>query len=117
MYIKDSASSIVFTEVTLTLENYARLITGLAEVECTHSTLISDHIGKKRIREVRKKTCPNLGHNRKAYVDWLEENAQEDGFVLDTYLGGQDSVKYKGNTVELTYCVHKFVDPVEEPNV
>ena len=107
----DENSRQKITEVTLTLEAFALLITGLYEIECQHETTKDvSNIGKTKITEARTIVAPYMGYSREAYEDWLEENAQEEGYNLNTYLGSKTSINHdtENNTVILNYMVYKY---------
>lgn len=108
--IKDESSRQQITEVSLSLENFALMMTGLAEVECQHETTKDvSNIGKTKVIEDRSIVAPHLGYDRDLYVQWLEENAQEEGYILDTYLKSQRSIVFK-ESVTLHYSVYKYVE-------
>ena len=107
----DANSRQKITEVTLTLEAFALLITGLCEIECQHETTKDvSYIGKTKITETRTIVAPYIGYNRESYEEWLEENAQEVGYSLNTYLGSKTSIKHdtENDTVILNYSVYKY---------
>lgn len=109
--IKDDNSRQEITEVSMTLENFAMLMTGLSEVECQHETTKDvSNIGKIRVIEPRSVVAPNLGYGGKeAYEEWLSENGPEEGWNISLYLSSQKSIVYKDGGVTLNYNVYKYV--------
>ena len=74
-----------------------------------------EHVGKKKVTEPRTAIAPKSipSHSRDELRAWLQENRQEDGWIIDSYLGSQNSVtRDQGETV-LRYSVFKYV-PADE---
>ena len=107
---RDEASGIEFAEVALTMEVYGYAITGLAEQEGTLEVRGLEYVGKRRITEQRSIECPLSTYDKKTLVEWLQENAQEEGWLLNTHLGSQRSVVRNGDKLVLNYSVTKYVD-------
>lgn len=99
-----------FVNVELTLEQFAFLITGRHQSDLKMQVNNLDCVGKQRIREDRQVLCPHKSYYRDKLTEWLKENCQGDGYILNTYLGSQTSVKHVDNGVLLNYSVMKFVD-------
>ena len=110
--MRDKASGIKFVSAEMDCETFAMAVTGLAECECEIETHGLAHIGKKRVRESREIVCPiRLIDVRKDELQkWLEANAQEEGWILDSYLGSQSSTKIHPNGTLLRYSVVKYID-------
>ena len=108
--VVDSASHIAFLDVSMTLEAFAEIITGLSYVEAEAEFRGLDNVGKIKIVEKRRVTCPLDTYDKIELSDWLDKNCQEEGWKLDTYLGSQGSVvrTQDGETV-LNYSVIKYV--------
>ena len=111
--ITDTASGIKFTNVNVSLKQFMDALTGLSEVSCTHETRNTEYIGKHYVSEGRTITAPWFGYDKKAYKAWLISNAQEEGWILNSYLGSQDSVTYKDDSAILKYVVFKYVDQID----
>jgi hypothetical protein len=109
--IRDEASGIEFAEVSLTVEAYGYAITGLSEQEAELSVRGLEWVGKKRVTESRQKVCPLDTCDKDKLSKWLQENAQEEGWILSTYLGSQSSTSRAscGGTL-LRYSVTKYVE-------
>lgn len=108
--IRDDASGIEFAEVALSIESYGYVITGLAEQEGSLEVRGLELVGKRRITEQRIIECPLNTYDKGVLVSWLEENAQEQGWILNTYLGSQSSVVRNGDKLILNYSVTKYVE-------
>jgi hypothetical protein len=108
--IEDSNSHAKFVELKLTLEQFAEAVTGLhtSDVEMTVTHL--DRVGKSRVREHRSVVCPLDSWKRELLQQWLITNCQEEGWILDSYLGSQTSTKSVDGGTLLNYAVFKFVD-------
>ena len=108
--IKDDNSRQEITEVSMTLENFAMLMTGLSEVECKHETTKDvSNIGKTKVIESHSIVAPHLGYGKEAYEEWLAKNSQEEGWNISLYLNSQRSIVFKDGVVTLNYDVYKYV--------
>ena len=86
-------------------------ITGLSEIECEATVSKIETVGKKKIQENRRVACPIDTYDKKILERWLEENCQEPGWHLVTYLGGKESVvRDQGGNLFLNYRVAKYVE-------
>lgn len=109
--ITDDASRTQFVKASLDPHSYAMLITGLSEVEAECEVNNLDRVGKQKIIERRSIECPLNTYSKDELKAWLLENAQEEGWMLDTYLGSQDSVGCSTNGGRiLRYHVFKFIE-------
>jgi len=112
---RDEISRTVFAEATLSPSDFAKAITGLSEVESNISVYQLETVGKKKVVEQREVVCPFYSNNNDKYKEWLIDNAQEEGYTLDTNLRSKDSVTLLYNKVEdkhqalLHYRVIKYV--------
>jgi hypothetical protein len=111
--IEDSNSRAKFVELKLTCEQFAEAVTGLhtCDVEMTVSHL--DRVGKRRVRESRSVVCPLDSWKREVQQAWLVENCQEEGWILDAFLGSQTSTKSVDGGTRLNYAVFKYIDEVK----
>jgi hypothetical protein len=108
--IRDEASGIEFAEVSLSIEAYGYVVTGLSEQPADLEVRGLQWVGKKRISEPRRIVCPLDTYNKEALSAWLEENGQEEGWLVSTYLGSQKSVSRTPEGTVLNYSVTKYVD-------
>ena len=106
---EDIASSIEFAEVTMTPEAFGSAITGLSSQDAELEVRGLQFVGKQRINELRQIECPLKTYDRKEMENWLRDNAQEDGWMVNTYLGSQSSIKHKDGKTILNYSVTKYV--------
>ena len=63
--------------------------------------------------ESRRTLCPLKSYDKDELVAWLKENAQEEGWTLDYYLGSQSSIMRTDNGTYLNYHVYKVVEAVK----
>lgn len=115
--VDDENSRIRVLTGTMTLENFAQVITGLGHVEfeVEYGPLAQGNIGKYCVRESRIAHYKGREHDRKKLEEWLLETQQEKGWTINPYLNSQSSVHYDhaNTTTVLRYSVFKYVD--EEP--
>ena len=111
--IEDRASKIQFVEVAMSLEDFGAAVTGLDMQEADLEVRGLHNVGKFRVSEKRRIECPLKTYDKGVLVAWLKANAQEEGWILDTYLGSQGSVNWAGDKTILNYGVTKFVE--QEP--
>lgn len=107
---RDEASGIQFAEARMTLEEFALAVTGLAEREAELEVTGLQYVGKRRVTEQRSIVCPLDAYNKDKLEEWLKENAQEEGWLLNSYLGSQGSVSTRDGVTILRYSVTKYVD-------
>jgi hypothetical protein len=110
LVLRDSASRIQFVDAVISLEDYAMIITGLSGVPIKAELRGLDNVGKTKVIEQRSITTTKLSTNTE-YSKWLEENCQEEGWMLDSYLNSQRSIDRRGDEVQLNYSVYKYVEP------
>lgn len=109
--VKDESARVQLLEVSMSPHDFAMAVTGLSEIKCSAQATHLDKAGKVRERQHRSAMCPLNTYDRTQLQDWLKENCQEEGWILDTYLGSQSSVCYKGNDgVILNYSVTRYLD-------
>lgn len=107
--IRDEASGIEFVNLKMSLETYANAITGVAEQEGLLFVRGLQFVGKKLVIEQRQIACPFKSYDRKILEKWLIDNAQEDGWIVDPYLGSQKSFYIDEEKTVLNYSVKKYV--------
>jgi hypothetical protein len=106
---RDDTSGIEFAEVAMTPENFGYAITNLAEREGELEIRGLEWVGKQRVTERRQIECPLNSYDREKLSEWLNTYAQEEGWLLDSYLGSQSSVNWKGGKTILNYSVTKYI--------
>lgn len=116
--LRDEASRVQFVEITVSLEDFMDCLTGhhLDSVDFEVRNL--SWVGKKKVMEKRQIVCPLKGfknsYSKTELQEWLLKNAQEEGWIINPFLGSQSSVKWDGDKAILNYTVYKFVDPTPE---
>lgn len=111
--IVDRSSHVQFFSAKLTLEQFARLVTGMTQHDIPATVRGLENVGKQQIVERRSVVCPDTSarFSREKLEQWLAENVQdEDGWSKSCYLGSRDSIiSNHDGTVTLTYKVFKFI--------
>lgn len=115
MRVVDESSRIEFLDVSIELEAFAEIITGLSFVKCDAEFRGMQYVGKTKVTEKRSAICPIDTYDKEILSKWLLKKKQEDGWIIDTYLGSQGSVGYNQDGVGklLNYSVYKYVDSEE----
>jgi hypothetical protein len=108
--LRDSASRIEFVEVTMSLDDFARAVTGLSEISAKAELRGLEHVGKTKQIEQRRVECPIKSYSRDVLQNWLEENCQEEGWIINSYLGSQNSISYKDDKTIINYSVYRYID-------
>ncbi|WP_239354793.1 hypothetical protein [Providencia rettgeri] len=108
--VKCDVSKLRFLSLEIDYADFAKCITGLSEVDCELEVSGLENVGKKRITEQRSVICPIKSYEKRVLRDWLINNKQEDGYILDAYLGSQSSVQYCDEGTILNYRVIKYVE-------
>lgn len=108
--ITDEASRVEFAVLSLTVEQYGYAITGLSGQMAELEVRGLEHVGKRRITQPRRTTCPLDTYDRGELEKWLLDNCQEAGWTISTYLGAQNSIVRRSGVTELNYTVTKYVD-------
>jgi hypothetical protein len=99
-----------FCELELTGEQFAEAITGLYSSDIKGSIKGLDRVGKTRVREARSVVCSLKTWDRDVLQQWLLENCQEEGWLIDAYLGSQTSIKTVEDGTQLNYSVFKYIE-------
>lgn len=108
--IKDEASHVKFLDMEITPEQFTMLITSAVQSNVPMTVRDLHMVGMYRVREPRQIVCPLERFSKEDYEQWLVENAQEEGWILDSSLRSQSSIRRVGNEAILSYSVHKYVD-------
>jgi hypothetical protein len=108
--IEDKLSGIKFIDAEISLEEFAEAITGLSSRPMMAEVRGLNYIGKKKVWESRSIECTINTYDRNILTQWLKENANEDGWITDTYLGSQSSIKTEKDKTILNYVVYKYVE-------
>lgn len=110
--IEDQISGIHFVEASFTLSAFMEALTGLGSVKGNAEVFGLEFVGLKRVSEDRTINCPlSVYDGREKLEQWLEQNGQEEGWLVSTYLGSKTSVRHAENGCILRYSVTKYVQP------
>ncbi|HAT1526563.1 TPA: hypothetical protein PC505_002452 [Morganella morganii] len=112
--VRDGMSRIKFLEVEIDLADFSKVLTGLSETDCKLSVKGLDKVGKVKVVQVRQAICPGGLRRKEELEQWLKENKQEEGWILDSYLGNKSSVEYAENGSLLRYQVIKYIEADNE---
>ncbi len=112
--IQDEASNIQFVDVSMNFSDFAEAITGHSNMPCEGEVRGLQYVGMERVCENRTVEYPLGGYNKADMRAWLETNCQEDGWLVNGYLGSQSSVIHKDGKTFLNYSVTKYVPVAEE---
>jgi hypothetical protein len=108
--IQDVASRTQFVDLEIELEDMMEAITGLGYRPCEAEVRGLANVGKTRVTESREIVCPLNTYKKEELREWLEANAQEDGWIIDSYLGLQGSTSNHPCGTLLRYGVTKFIE-------
>lgn len=108
--VMDQASRLKFLSIEIDYADFTKCITGLSEVSCDLTVNELENVGKKKITENRSVICPIRSYEKGILRDWLINNKQEDGYILDPYLGSQSSIQMCNEGTVLNYRVIKYVE-------
>lgn len=112
--IKDESSRSIFLNAEMGFEDFAKCVTGLSEVSVLFSLHNAENVGKRKIVEDRQVVYFGQHTDKETMSQWLKDNCQEDGWILDTYLGSKKSVEVvDGGVILLNYRVYKYVSEKE----
>lgn len=110
--IEDNLSCMTFVVGSMTAEDFGNAVTGLSVQPISLEVCGLDVVGKKQIIEDRAVVYNGSQGSfvcRKELEKWLEKNYKEEGWIVNSYLGGQSSIEYADNKIILNFTVHKFV--------
>lgn len=108
--IRDNNSRVIFCECTVAPGDFALALTGRGYISATAEIRGLEYVGKTYVREKRVITAPNLGYEKEKYQEWLRDHGQEEGWIVDDYLGSRDSVSFEKEGVVLRYSVYKYIE-------
>ena len=108
--ITDESSREQFCQLTMSPEQFGMAITGLYTTDIDMSVGNLDCIGKQKVTEKRSITLPFLTYDHGKIKSWLHENAKEDGWEINDYLGSRDSIRYnESGQIVVNYIVFKYI--------
>jgi hypothetical protein len=125
MVVRDNGSRTQFLELDVPLATFALALTGLSEVECSMKVNHLDRVGL--IKESKSITYVLTAEYLAKYaihsfdrvkLGYLMEQdpdnlfAQEDGWVLSTYLGSQNSIVHlPDDAIRINTSAQRYVKP------
>lgn len=112
--VNDDNAVTKFCELELSPHDFAMALTGLSGIKCKAEVIGLDRVGKIRVRESRSVKCPLKGYDKEHLRQWLADNCQEEGWIIDTYLGSQNSINHSSDGIVLNYAVTKYIDAEDE---
>ena len=123
--LKDDASHITFATVKVGLADFMEALTGLAHMECETEVRGLEYVGKVREREQAsvfiseneyRKITDGLKYYRHTDVlgQWLIDNHSREGWMVDTYLGSQSSIKNVEGGKMLNFSYFRYVEQKDE---
>lgn len=106
-----SESNTKFAHVRLTAEQFGMMVTGAYQSGIKIEVQNLDRVGKQKVIEHRQMVHPVAHSTRTEMERFLIDNAQEEGWIVNPYLGSQKSVQHRGDAGSiLCYTVHKYID-------
>lgn len=122
--IEDSASHVQFIELEVPLASFAEALTGLSGVEAPMTIRGLHNVGKRRVvesvtfdlSEEYLKSKDIKTYDKEKIRQLLKEDPdkmfQREGWVLDTYLGSQSSIRYIGDALKVntSYTTFKEIE-------
>lgn len=111
--LRDDNSKQIFATLTMTLPDFMKALTGQAHMPFSAVYKNLDVVGLERVREQRIVQEPEGVKHKLDLEQWLLDNCQEDGWIIDPYLGSQGSRTHKDGKVFLNYAVYKFIEPTD----
>lgn len=110
--LQDEASGITFAVARLDSNQLADMLFGRAFVDVDLEVRGLENVGKTKVVEARHLEYPgHIFDSRETMEEWLQQNAQEEGWHLSPRLGSQTSVGRKDGKAVLNYHVFRFEGP------
>ena len=106
--VRDEASNVEFLVAEIDPVDFAMLVTGLAGVKAPCEVRGLDVVGKLKIRESRTVVCPLKLYDRNILEQWVIDNCQEEGWIIDHYLRSQGSIFASEGGAGLRYSVYRY---------
>lgn len=110
--IRDEISGVRFVTLEIDLETFARALTGLSGQEVDMEVTGLEFVGKVKEREAARVPIPKqLGYNRKGAEEYVKANFQREGWILDPYLGSQQSITGTLDDCYANIHYYRYVEP------
>ena len=108
--IRDEASREELCRITMSPAQFGKAITGLYTTDIDMAVGNLDRIGKQKVTEPRSIILPFSTYDHGKIKSWLHENAKEDGWEINDYLGSQNSISFnKDDQLAVNYSVFKYI--------
>ena len=109
--VKDKNSAIEFLNLSIGLEEFSEALTGLAACECSIEVRGLDYVGKVKERKplIVELTKETSYADRKEEALRLAEEVLESEWLLDRYLGSQDSFFTEDSIGYARLSVYRYV--------
>ena len=110
--ITDDASRTTVFRGTMDIAEFAMCITGLSERPINGLANIGGVLGHRKVSEDRMVSVPPgvSPYGREEGEKWIEENCQEEGWIVDPSLRSQRSYTRVDGVEHFRYRVFKYVD-------
>ena len=107
----DGASRISFLDIKMTLEEFAKAVTGQGFIPFNGTARNFGNLGKQKITEDFEFKMPSNDFiNRKESAAVEAKRVCPEGWLIDTYFGSQSSFVEKGGDCWASTSIYKFVE-------
>ena len=111
--LRDEESRTTFATVKMDAATLGKVITGLSEQKVEIEVKGLDRVGKVRVVEPRILSVPGRIYSKEPLEALVEKTCQEEGWIVDSYLGSKSSVTHPDdNTTLIHYKVYRYEDKV-----
>lgn len=117
--LTDSSSGVEFVELEMTLSDFTKAITGQGFIPIDFDVRGLEFVGLTKETEkaritVKKIELIDKGYdiNKRGFLEaYLTEHAKRDGWIVNAYLGSQDSVVRETDHVTMNFSYNRYVKP------
>jgi len=112
--VKDSASRTSFLEVEIGMADFAKCLTGCAEIECDISVKGLCYVGMTKETKTIDILCPSglYGEAQEEAATLLARKHEIDGWICDGYWRNQKSFFQKNGETWAMASFYRYVDTV-----
>lgn len=109
--IEDEVSGVEFVSINLSMEQYGHAVAGTSYQSIEYTARDMDCIGKVKEREAARVPIPSpLAYNRQGAEEYVKANFQREGWILDSYLGSQNSITGTGVDYYANISYYRYVE-------
>lgn len=108
MRLVDEKAAVQFVSAELSLEDFARAVTGEAFILCVLAVKDLHKVGKRVLIKRETVTAPLL-QGTESYRAWLQDNYDPNGWEIDDKLNSQGSIVKSSKGAVLTFTKRKWV--------